>query len=63
MPVNLQVLNLMTQLLQKYPSLRVQQLLGNVIPSEVAKRVNYDHYYLPDEELLGYLEDFANKDL
>ncbi len=52
---NLKILEALGRIVTKSPSLRVMQVLGNAIPSEVAGRYNHDMYHLPETELLGYL--------
>jgi hypothetical protein len=63
MKTNFRALEVMGIILRKFPSLRIGQLIGNVVPSEVAERMHKDFYYLPDEELLGYLEDYAKRNI
>ena len=58
---NLEVLAVLYRIVEKCPSLRMLQVLGNAIPSEVAARYNHDMYHLPDDELLGYLLKFEEE--
>jgi len=44
-------LNLLEYISEKYPSLRVCQIIGNVVP-------DVDAYYTTDEELVGYMEEY-----
>jgi len=57
-PNNVKVLVLLDQIITKSPSLRVLQVLGNAIPSEVAERYSHDMYSMPEDELVGYLKDY-----
>ena len=52
---NEQVCNTLARLSEKYPHLRVMQLISNAVPQEVHTRLNHDLYYLRNEELMGYL--------
>jgi hypothetical protein len=49
-------LNLLEVISEMYPSLRVCQIIGNVVPNE-------DAYYTTDEELVGYMELFIKRGL
>jgi hypothetical protein len=42
------------------PSLRVCQILGNAIPADRLVANGHDTYYITDEELAGWLQDYAN---
>lgn len=55
------VLDEMLRLLQKYPSLRVCQLIGNSIPTEELQRRENDIYHIEDEQLLQWLREFESK--
>lgn len=52
---NEQVCHTIARLSEKFPQLRVMQLISNSIPPEVQERLNNDLYYVENEELLGYL--------
>ena len=58
---NIAVVRRLEELLQKYPDLRLCQLIGNAVPSAEAARRNNDFYYLPDEQLLEWLDEFERK--
>lgn len=53
-----ELLNTVVRLSNKYPSLRLCQLIGNAVPSEEAQRRNNDLYYVKDEQLLEWLLNF-----
>jgi hypothetical protein len=48
-------------LIQRYPSLRLCQLICNSIPPEELARRNNDLYYIEDADLLSWLRSFDQK--
>ena len=59
--ISLKILEVLHRIAVKRPSLRVGQIIGNAVPSDVATRVNNDFYYLPDADMLTYLQDYEKK--
>ncbi len=45
----------------KYPDLRLCQIIGNAVPSEEAKKRNNDFYYVEDDQLIQWLDEFDRK--
>ena len=54
--VRKEVLQVLNRLSDRYPQLRICQLVGNVLPAEIV-----DPYYLEDSELLKHLIAFEGK--
>ncbi len=52
---NEQVCHTIARLSEKYPKLRVMQLIVNAVPQDVIERLHYDLYYIDNEDLLSYL--------
>ena len=52
---NEQVCNTLARLAEKFPHLRVMQLISNAVPQEVHNMLNHDLYYVENEALLGFL--------
>ncbi len=48
----------LTRLSEKYPDLRLCQLIGNSIPVDEAQRRNNDIYYIEDDQLLQWLRRY-----
>lgn len=59
--VRRQLLGELHRLSDKYPSLRVTQLILNAIPSEELEKRGNDIYYVEDTELLGYLVNYERR--
>ena len=53
-----EILQILDKIQKKAPSLRLGQVIGNAVPADVMDRINNDLYYMPDEELLGYLTTY-----
>jgi hypothetical protein len=56
------VLNLLEFISERYPSLRVSQIMVNAVPPEVLDLLNNDLFYITDGEMAGYLQDYATKE-
>ena len=54
------VLNLLEFCAELCPSQRVCQILGNSIPADRLIANGHDTYYITDEELAGWLQDYAD---
>lgn len=59
--VRLQVLGELKRLSDRYPALRVSQLIINAIPSEELQRRENDIYYIEDTDLLRYLTQYERR--
>ena len=55
------VISKLRELNDKYPDLRVCQLIGNAYPEKERKRRGDDMYYVTDELLLKWLDEFDKK--
>ena len=55
---NEQVCNTLARLCEKWPRLRVMQLIINAVPDEVADN---GFYYIENDELMGHLLAFEQK--
>ncbi len=55
------VCNTIARLSEKFPQLRVMQLISNAVPQEVQNRMNNDLYYLENGALLEYLLEYEQK--
>ena len=55
---NEQVCNTLARLSEKYPQLRVMQLIINAVPTEIYTQLNNDLYYVENEALLGWLLEY-----
>ncbi len=58
MTTNEQVCNTLARLSEKYPQLRVMQLIINAVPTEIYTQLNNDLYYVENEALLGWLLEY-----
>ena len=56
--MNQELLADITRLSEKYPDLRICQLIGNAIPAEEAARRDNDIYYIEDAQLLQWLRSY-----
>lgn len=56
-----QLLGTLTSLSNRFPQLRVAQLISNAIPSEELQRRGNDIYYIKDVDLLSYLREYESK--
>lgn len=56
-----QTITRLCDLAAKYPDLRLCQIIGNAVPAEVAQKYNNDFYYVEDEQLLQWLEEYDHK--
>ncbi len=54
------VLDLLEFCAEICPSQRVSQLINNAIPTDRLIRSGYDIFYYTDEELAGWLQDYAD---
>ncbi len=54
------VLDLLEFCSELCPSLRVCQLISNVIPTTVLAQRNNDIFYITDKELAGWLQEYAD---
>ena len=56
-----ELLTEITRLSEKYPELRLCQLIGNALPAEEREKRDNDIYYVEDAELLRWLREFESK--
>jgi hypothetical protein len=54
------VLNLLEFISEMCPAQRVCQIMVNCVPPEVLERVNNDMFYIPDADMVGYLQSYAD---
>ena len=59
--VRTRLLHTLLRLSDRYPMLRIAQLIGNAVPEEVKQRLSNDLYYMEDSELTRYLLEFEGK--
>ncbi len=58
---NEQVCNTLARLSEKYPQLRVMQLISNAVPQDIHTMLNHDLYYVENEALLGWLLEYEQE--
>ncbi len=60
-PNRLALLERLVILANKYPQLRIFQLIGNATPPVEALRLHHDMYYVGDREFLQWLDDYEKQ--